>query len=335
MSLIKVYPWDVVDAHPPQEEVDEYLRERAELDDIKDPDTGEFTRPWSFEPVQGFFLQSAESTDDSQFDFLAQHFGRIPKSWKELIEKLDELNANAKPNVAYKLLFCARHGQGYHNYAVEVFGVDKWNEKIAFEETATLPDGTVIHPGPDPFLTDLGERQAGAVHESLEKEIAQGLPVPTKFFSSPFTRSASTLAISWNGIAVCKDSDDASKLKVRRHHPIVMETLRETIGEHLCDKRSSRTVFDQRLGDWGFVFEDGFVNEDVYWRPDWREPLSKQALRADEFFQHLFEQYPDDSVIYSASHAGMIKAIITAAHHRQFTIPTAGVIPIVLKGTRR
>lgn len=55
--------------------------------------------------------------------------------------------------------------------------------------------------GPDSNLTPLGVSQAHAVNEALKRESREGFPVPLSHYSSPLSRSASTLEISWNDVS--------------------------------------------------------------------------------------------------------------------------------------
>lgn len=328
--LIQVNTNDQIDSYVPDEERALYEVELAKLQ----PE-------WSFSIVPGFFKQSSPETDDLTYNPLADHFGLVDGlTWPAAVEKLQELNRTvADPSrERYKLLFSARHGQGYHNLAVEVFGLEEWDNHYSHLNGAVTPDGEKLVWGPDPFLTTRGEQQAKLMHESFHKEITQhGCPVPSRLFSSPFTRAAQTLCITMDGICVRNDAEDASKplLAKERLHPIVKEDLRETIGEHTCDKRSDRGTFEKRMHGWGFVFEDGFVNDDIYYKSDWREPFHKQALRANGFLQDLFsDDFATDEIVYCASHSGEIKSLIAVTGHRRYTVPTAGMVPLLVKAVR-
>ena len=326
MTLIAPNACDKLDSLVPQQQLEEYASKRDAL-----------PLQWSFSVVPGFFKQSAIDTDDGSYDALKDHFGLAKESWNGLIEELRSLNESADDNTQYKLVFCARHGQGHHNKAVEIFGLDAWNDHYSHLGSATLPNGETIVFGPDPFLTSLGEQQAQFMNDAFKREISEfGCPLPSKLFCSPFTRSAQTLSITMNGITISKDGTDAKVLAGKPLSPLVTENLRETIGSHLCDKRSTKSIFQKRLSGWGFQFEDGFSEEDVLYRDDWREPISDQAIRANKFLQFLFstEEYKDDQIVYNASHAGEIKALLIATGHRQYTVPTAGMIPLLVKATR-
>jgi len=56
--------------------------------------------------------------------------------------------------------------------------------------------------GPDPQLTPLGIRQAQTINEAWKKEIQSAVPLPQSLYSSPLSRAASTLEITWEDILI-------------------------------------------------------------------------------------------------------------------------------------
>lgn len=328
MSLIQVNATDKIDSIVPEQELKLYKELLATS-----------TPRWAFSIVPGFFKQSSVETDDSSYNSLEDHFGLAKESWTGLVEELKRLNSSVEDpcKEKYKLVFCARHGQGYHNRAVEIWGLKAWDDHYSHLEGGVAPDGTAMTWGPDPFLTEKGENQARLMNESFKNEILNfNCPVPTKLFSSPFTRSCQTLLHTMDGICLHHDDDSKPLLSQQKLEPLIMENLRETIGEHLCDKRSDRATIERRLSGWNFQFEEGFADADIYYKDDWREPIHQQALRANKFLQSVFsnEAYDDDDVVYCASHSGEIKALIVATGHRQYSVPTAGMIPMLIKATK-
>lgn len=119
--------------------------------------------------------------------------------------------------------------------------------------------------GPDAKLTDLGIEQAQEVHKRWKTELHRGggVPLPTSFYSSPLSRAARTLEISFEGM--------------RTTRPLIMESLREIIGLHTCDKRLTATEIHDMFP--GFDIEDGFSEKDVLWRPDTRETHAEMDRR--------------------------------------------------------
>ncbi|VEU21938.1 DEKNAAC102895 [Brettanomyces naardenensis] len=325
-KLIKLTICDVEDAHGNVEDTERFAKLRA----------ARTTGPWEFEAIQGFFKQSDPDTDDSTFDFIEEHLGLAMGSWDGLKSRLSQLNRDSEPSESYKLIFFARHGQGNHNRIVDLYGADMWNQKFAVMTSTILPSGEKITWAPDPDLTEKGRAQAEETHEAIVREIKRGLPLPSKLFCSPLRRAATTQMITWRGLTLCREEDDESLLLTgKRQHPIFKESLRETIGRNLCDKRKSKADIASHFVPWGFKFEEGFREEDPLFANDSRESMIEQSLRADSFLQELFEENPDDEVIYTTSHAAEIRAFINATGHRLFSIPTAGIIPMVIKGTRR
>lgn len=317
MSLLKPTQNDYDDAHGASDQVPIFQQIRDAL---------RFNKPyWQFESVPGFFHQDDPSTDDLVFNYATADFGRL-KPWSTIVSELEELNRSAPPNVAYKLLFNARHGQGYHNAGVEKYGIDEWNRKWCH----MTGDGEVLW-GPDPMLTELGINQAKENNAAWKKQISDGAPVPSKFYVSPLQRSCHTLVYTWAGIK-------STEIK-----PRVMEILRETMGVSLCDKRLPKSVVDERFKKHGFITDGLSEQDDLH--SETRETLWEQSLRVDEFLQDLFNEDLDgDSVdkrksvahtfILTTTHAGTIRGFITALGHRQFTISTGGMIPCVVKATR-
>lgn len=285
---------------------------------------------WKFNVVQGFFKQTDDETNDVEFNYVVSDFG-IKKPWNEIISDLQNLNEKAEDNVLYKLVFFARHGQGYHNVVLEKYGLDAWYRDGWNKKTH---DGDMEY-APDPMLTDLGINQAKENNRAWQQQVAKGAPIPNKFFVSPLQRSSRTLVYTWDGI------------KESWKHPVVTERLRETSGVTLCDKRSKKSVIKQRFEQYGFVFEDGFTEEDEFFDPNHREVLHEHGIRSNEFLQDLFEAdynkaegavdkglAKQNTFISTTSHAGTIRSFIMVLNHRDFTIPTGGMIPIVIKATR-
>lgn len=57
-------------------------------------------------------------------------------------------------------------------------------------------DGNITW-GPDALLTPLGETQAAGARTAWKKELADGVPLPTKFLSSPLRRALDTWKITF------------------------------------------------------------------------------------------------------------------------------------------
>lgn len=114
----------------------------------------------------------------------------------------------------------------------------------------------------------------------------------------------------------------------------MVENLRETIGLHLCHKRSTKSQLQSKFPN--LVFPEDFEEEDelfeAYVNPR-REQLYEQFARIHSVLQNIFDNDSND-ILSITSHAGTIRAFITVIGHRKFTIPTGGMIPIVVKGVK-
>lgn len=308
MSLLIPNERDHWDAHGDLDQDDIFFENR----DSRNSKVSEY---WEFEPVHGFFKQSDESTNDMEFNYGLDDFGIEPANWESLVDKLNQLNALASQDEQYKLLFLARHGQGWHNAAHAKYTAEEWHKKWRFLGT----DG-VIEWGPDANLTQLGIDQAKENNQLWKEQLQKGAPIPTKFYVSPLRRSSYTLKHTWEGIEIPR--------------PHVAENVRETIGLHPCHQRSTKTVISQRFPE--FQFSPEFSEHDHLWDQftPGREKLHEQFLRVNLFLESVFENDRDHSIISITSHAGTIRAFISSIGHRKFTIPTGGMIPVVVKGRK-
>lgn len=299
---------DVLNSQIQSSDRELYLAAQAKLDNT-----------WTFEIVPDYFRQLRADTDETKFNYFKDHLGKL-KPWTQILAELKQLNDSSEPHVVYKVFFLARHGQGYHNLANLKYGEKAWNEywlKIC-------GDGEIVW-APDPELTELGQAQAKDNNHQFKVELEDGLKLPTKWFSSPFRRSIDTLIGTWDGIV------DLNSVK-----PLIKEDLRETIGVHLCDKRSTKSVIGEKYGDRGFIIEDGFEEEDIYFKTDYREKVWEQALRQNKLFQYIFESTDkNDDVISITSHSGSIRTQLMVLGHRPFAIGTGGLIPVFVKATRQ
>lgn len=279
---------------------------------------------WKFSIVPNMFKQSLSETDETEFDYLKEHFG-IMGTWDEIITNLHELNQKANQDEEqYKILYLARHGQGYHNLAHTKYGDDAWNEYWS----KLNGDGEIVW-GPDALLTDLGILQAKDNNQTWKLEQINNesknkdLIIPTRFYVSPLSRSIDTLYHTWNDIVDLKSLG-----------PYIQENWRETMGVHTCDKRSSRTIIANKYEDKGFIIEPGFAEEDIYYQDDYRESVGEQALRINKALQQLFNEYPLDEIVSITSHSGSIRAQLLAVGHRSFAVGTGGMIPVFVKATK-
>jgi broad specificity phosphatase PhoE len=303
---------------------------------------------YKYEIVKGYFQQSEDATDDTKFDFARpspsqpfvshltdcrqrkENFGLIDREystetspttqlrqhWTQFSEHIRALNSDTAPGESYKVLFLGRHGQGWHNVAESKYGTKAWDCYYS------LLDGYGGMQWSDALLTDLGKEQARDVNALWGELLPKGIPPPETFYVSPLTRAIETADITFNGLDLPED---------RQYKPVVKELLREALGVHTCDRRSTATHIQKTFPH--LTLEPGFTETDQLWEADYREPSSARKFRLSQFLDDVFEH--DKGVFLSfTSHSGALGSILKATGHRDFALQTGGVIPVVVKATR-
>jgi broad specificity phosphatase PhoE len=238
------------------------------------------------------------------------------QEWKSFERHVRHLDHQSKSGESYKVLFLGRHGQGWHNVAESKYGTKAWDCYYS------LLDGYDGMQWSDALLTDLGKEQARDVNQLWKRLLPKGIPPPETYYVSPLTRTIETANLSFNGLDLPED---------RLYKPIGKELVREALGVHTCDRRSSASYIRSHFPH--VTLEPGFSEEDPLWEAHYREPRSARKYRLSQFLDDVFEH--DDGVFLSfTSHSGAIASILEAIGHREFALQTGGVIPVLVKATR-
>ncbi|GAA5980239.1 hypothetical protein JCM11641_005516 [Rhodosporidiobolus odoratus] len=271
----------------------------------------------AYSVVIGSFIQSSPSfpSNDPAYDPLQDSFGLINKSasrWDSFKRKIEQLNEESDENTAVKVIYLARHGQGYHNVAESNYGTKDWDDHWS----KLNGDGQMVW-GPDPLLTPLGINQAKRVNRAWKEQQQDHVPLPQSLYSSPLSRAASTLDITWQDVLLGMETGV---------EPLFVEGLRETIGAHTCDKRKSKSYLASTYPS--FTFEKGFAEEDELWSPTERESDAEQAARIRSELNKIFATDASQYISITA-HGGVINAFFSVVGHRKVAVPPGGMIPIV------
>lgn len=318
---------------------------------------------------RGIFAQSDPSTDDRNFNYLKCDFGLVMKgSWPSLKNLMADLNQSCHEDYAerleqcplggyeehqvrYKVLFLARHGQGYHNLAIEIYGEEEWENYWS----KLNGDGNIVW-GPDPELTPLGTEQAKRNNIAWKKQIEKQIPLPQAFYVSPFTRATDTYQHTWDDIEIptkTRSNSTTSNISssstgcgtsaevpgINNMPPLIVEDIRETIGMHTCDMRNTKTFIHNRHPTYNI--EKGFTEEDELWTSTHRETPAEQNVRIRRFLDNLFESDWDTvpskrkTFVSVTAHSGVIKSFLDVIGHRPFQTPTGSMIPVVVKAIRK
>ncbi|KZS97486.1 phosphoglycerate mutase-like protein [Sistotremastrum niveocremeum HHB9708] len=268
--------------------------------------------PVTYEIVPGIFSPSGLSEKLSVFGLLDES----PDRWTRLREKLERLNEECGAGQEVKLIWLARHGEGYHNLAEKKYGPGIWNTQTAREN-----GDDEITWGPDPLLTSLGEQQAASLNEAWKIALKDGMPSPEKWFCSPMRRTASTLEITFRGLL-----PDGVK-------PLFIENIREHNGVHTCDKRLPKSILASAFPNFDFL--EPMEEEDVLWDPDHRESEEELVARIAKGFEQVVEQSGTSRYISVTAHSGAIRAMLYVLGHPPVALPTGGVIPVVVRITTK
>ncbi|KAF8693835.1 hypothetical protein AX14_002251 [Amanita brunnescens Koide BX004] len=268
----------------------------------------------TYEPLSGYFIQ--DDLDPSTLPAIPPRFGLRDDSddrWRSLHAHLVRLNETAEPGTSYKLFFLGRHGQGFHNLAEQKYGTKEWDEHWSKLNT----DGE-IRWGPDAELTPLGIDQAADARSAWKEELAFDAPLPDKMYCSPLTRALRTHQITYQD-------------HIPPGRPVVIEFCREENGVHTCDKRRSRTYIHQTFPL--FETEVGFTEDDELWSPDARESLEHVMHRANCVLNYIFNDGHAHYVVAITAHGGFIRAFMRVLNRVTGTIPTGGILPVLVKAT--
>jgi broad specificity phosphatase PhoE len=244
------------------------------------------------------------------------------------------LNEAAGDGAAYKVLFLGRHGQGWHNVAESKYGTKAWDVSST---SPALHHGTKLTSAQcyysaldgydnltwaDALLTPTGQQQALDAHKLWATQLPLGLPAPETFYVSPLTRAIETADLTFQHLALPAD---------RPYAPLAKELVREVLGVHTCDRRSTRSAIATKFPH--VRFEDGFEEEDGLWLADYREPRTARRYRLAMLLDDVFAS--DEGVVLSiTSHSGAIESMLEKLGHRRFALKTGGVIPVIVKAEK-
>ncbi|KAL6936602.1 related to Probable phosphomutase PMU1 [Hanseniaspora guilliermondii] len=257
------------------------------------------------------------------------------KSIQEIISKIEDL-----PNT--RLFILARHGQGYHNAAVERYGEDVWDAKWAFKNG----DG-VLEDWNDANLTSKGINQVKRTGKVVFGEKMKGL-WPDSYYCSPLRRCLQTFRYEWTEKFNLEKIDDPNLKKTI--NVTIKENIRETIGVHTCDWRQNKSKsYDECIKPYEnvkddfqikFNYEENFEEEDPLYSQDYRETDHDIDVRIERALNEIWEledkkksANPEyrDKVISLTCHEGVIKSALRVLKHDPIPrLETSGVVMVII-----
>ena len=181
-------------------------------------------------------------------------------------------------------------------------------------------DGNGTVTWSDAHLTATGMQQAQVANSFWKSGFGDDkIPYPQAYYVSPLDRCLQTAQITFAAL----DLPAANPFV-----PVVKELLREGIGIHTCDRRSSRAYIAQTYPS--YTIETGFAEHDPLWVPDLRESDAAHTHRMTQFLEDVFMDNKNTFVSLT-SHSGSIAAILRAVGHRVFALETGGIIPVLVR----
>ncbi|TCD63087.1 hypothetical protein EIP91_006014 [Steccherinum ochraceum] len=264
--------------------------------------------------VSGFF-------SDPQIGPLPPRFGLIditPERWQKFEHAIAKLNSGE--GAKYKVIYLGRHGQGFHNLGKLKYGAEAWDTHWSYKD-----GDDEMTWGPDALLNETGRHQAIAAREAWRAEVPHGIPLPERCYSSPLRRALETWEITFGG------PDEEAVLSEEKRKVLVLENIREECRGHSCDKRSSRTDLLAAYPSPAYTFDPSVTEDDEYWRRDWVETDEDIQRRARYVLDAIFQE--DDTYISITSHGGFINGLLSVIGRPSYSLPTGGVLPLVVKYT--
>ncbi|KUJ11981.1 phosphoglycerate mutase family protein [Mollisia scopiformis] len=282
-----------------------------------------------FTTVTGYFQQDDPATNPKAFDYATTNFGLINRAydtdanfdpegtktqWQKFDHHVTQINHESDSNTQYKVLYMGRHGQGYHNAAESYYGTEAWDCYWS------LQDGNETSTWADALLTDIGIAEAKKANKFWQSLISdQKISTPQSYYTSPLLRCMQTAEHTFTGLTLPAD---------RPFIPMIKELVREVIGVHTCDRRSTKTVIHGKYPNW--PFEEGFAEEDELWSATLRETAEAQDQRTKVVLDDIFSN-DENTHISISSHSGEISSILRVLGHRAFALSTGQMIPVLVK----
>lgn len=237
--------------------------------------------------------------------------------WARFENHLAHLNQEDPQNTKYKVIYLARHGQGYHNVQESLVG------RAAWESHWSHLDGNSERTWADAHLTDFGLQQAKELNSFWKDAFENSaVPWPSNYYTSPLIRCLETVDATFSGLAQPVE---------KPFKPVIKEGLRERFGVHTCDRRRDLDFIKERFPE--YVVEEGFSPEDALWTLDVREPLDAHVERMTAFLDDIFSHEGGTFLSFTA-HSGTCRALYLAIEHMDVWIAAGAVVPVLIRAEK-
>lgn len=147
------------------------------------------------------------------------------------------------------------------------------------------------------------------------------MPALKRHYTSPLARCLETTRLAFS----CGLDSPGEKVKPR---VIVKEQLRERLGVHTCDRRSSRSWIQEQYHE--YEVEPDFTEDDQLWRVDSRESLEEHVQRVNALLVNIFDT-EKEVVMSLTAHSGTIRALYAAIGHRDVWVGAGAMVPVLIR----
>lgn len=170
----------------------------------------------------------------------------------------------------------------------------------------------------------IGRAQARRANAAWLNQIGEAIPLPQSYYTSPLRRCIDTAELTFADLPLPED---------RPFKVTIKEMVRETMGIHTCDQRSSKSAISKVVEQEHFIFEAGFAEADELWRPDVRESNAEVDARMQSVLNDIFAHDPSEVVSLTA-HSGAIASMLRVSGHQEFPLLTGAVIPMLVRAEK-
>lgn len=116
------------------------------------------------------------------------------------------------------------------------------------------------------------------------------------------------------------------------YNPLVKEFLRECMGRHTCDRRSTRSWIHEHFPE--CVFEDGFAEADDLFDPVLRETTEAVISRQQAVLEDIFTNEPSQFVAVTM-HSMAGRGMMAAFGHELVKMAPGSTMVFLVKAEKR
>jgi broad specificity phosphatase PhoE len=183
-------------------------------------------------------------------------------------------------------------------------------------------DGDGIITWADADLTEKGRLQAQALGQVWSQLInEQRIPFPS-LYTSPLRRCLDTNRIAF---------EDLAKSQGKPFRPIVKEFLRERLGRHTCNRRSTKSWIQKHYPS--SRIEPGFSEPDALFDPDELETTVELRRRQQALLEDLFAT-ETESFVSLTMHTLAAQQLMLAMGHELVRLAPAATMAFLVKAEK-